>query len=110
MNLYSYFYCRAFDWYNKTGKKDKDTLRVSSLALVSAFQLLNIVAIVFLISIIQRKTPINKWIGLALAIVFIIYNLIKVSTEKSDILRDEYLGMPKNEKKNLNLGFCNTKI
>ena len=99
MNLYTYFYCRAFDWYNTTGKKDKDTLRLSALCLISAFMAFNILSIVIAISLIQRRTPINKWIGILIAVILLTYNFLRISSKRSDVLRDEYAKMEERQNK-----------
>ena len=90
MNLYTYFYCKAFDWYNTNGKKDNDVLRVSSIVLLSVFMALNISSVVLVISLVQRRTPVNKWGGLAMIVALYIFNFLRISSSRSEILRTEY--------------------
>lgn len=99
MNLYTYFYCKAFDWYNTKGKKDNDVLRVSSIVLLSVFMLLNITTVVFAISLIQRRTPVNKWGGLAIIIALYIFNFLRISSARSELLRTQYTQLTPEENK-----------
>ncbi len=105
MNIYYAFYCRAYDWYNKTGSKSKDTLRASAVALLSAMPLINSLTILGLISVLQRHTLINKWVGLTAAILWITFNSILINTKKSDDLREEYLKLDDYKKKRINTFF-----
>jgi len=101
MNLYTYFYCRAFDWYNTNGKKDKDTLRISAISLISGFMAFNILSIVVSISLVMRKTPINKWEGLLIAVALLTYNFLRISSKRSETLRNEYALVPERQNNRL---------
>jgi hypothetical protein len=63
MNMYYAFYCRAYDWYNTTGKKSKDTLRGSAIILLSAMPFFNLGSVVVFLSVLNEHTAINKWGG-----------------------------------------------
>jgi magnesium-transporting ATPase (P-type) len=102
MNIYHAFYCRAYDWYNTTGKKNKDTLRVSAIILISALQFCLFFTGLVLISILERHTPLNKWVMVFIILGFMIINLRMISTEKSDTLRVEYEQLPDSAKKRIN--------
>jgi hypothetical protein len=101
MNLYHYFYCWAFNWYNTTGEKDNDTLRVSAIALISAFQTINVLSVIFLIGLLQRRTPIGKWGAVAIVTCFLRFNFIYVSISRSDYLRTQFDGLSEIEKRRL---------
>jgi len=103
MNLYTYFYCRAFKWYNTNGKKDPDTLRISAVSLVSAFQMFNVLSVFFLIGLIQKHTPINKWGTGAIAIFFLVYNFIRFSVEKSDNFKKQFEILSERQDTRLNI-------
>jgi hypothetical protein len=105
MNIYYSFYCRAYDWYNTTGKKSKDTLRGSAIALLSALPLLNFLTIIAYISILQHHTLINKWVGLIIAVLLLIINSKVITSKKSDMLRLEYLQWNEQKKMRLNIFF-----
>jgi len=89
MPLFSYFYCRAYDYYNTSGKKSDDTLRGSAIVLLSLFQLLNILTVVFLFSFLMKKTIGNSWVGLLMAAILLTYNFLRISKEQSVNLRNE---------------------
>ncbi|MEO6638020.1 MAG: hypothetical protein ABIN25_07070 [Ginsengibacter sp.] len=105
MNCYYSFYCRAYDWYNTTGKKNKDTLRGSAIALISGLPLFNILTIIGFISVINKHTLINKWVGLAVALISLLLNSLFISSDKSDVLRQEYLLLDEKRKKKIKIFF-----
>lgn len=105
MRFYYYLYCRIYDWYNTTGKKDKDTLRVSAIALLSGLPCFNILTVVFLISLLNQHTFINKWQGILLFGLVLGFNLLLISSMKSDALRSEYKLLPAKTKKKINISF-----
>jgi hypothetical protein len=101
MNLYHYFYCWAFNWYNTTKKKDNDTLRVSAIALISGFQTINVLSVFFFIGLLQRRTPIGKWGAVTIITCFLAFNFIYISIRRSDYLRTQFDGLSEIEKKRL---------
>jgi hypothetical protein len=105
MNIYYSFYCKAYDWYNTTGKKSEDTLRGSAIILVSAMTNINLMPVIIFLSILNKHTLINKWVGLLLIIVTMIFNFILISSKKSDLLRGEYLLFDESKKKRINFYF-----
>ncbi len=105
MNIYYAFYCRAYDWYNTTGKKSKDTLRGSAIILLSAMPNINLVPVIIFLSILNKHTLINKWGGLSLIIATMIFNFILISSKKSDFLREEYLLFDNQKKRTINFYF-----
>jgi hypothetical protein len=105
MSLYYYLYCRIYDWYNYGGKKDKDTLRVSAIALLSVLPCVNILSVVLLISVLYRNTIMSKTASLAVFALFTIVNLLLISSKKSDRLRSEYLLLSNEKKRQINTIF-----
>src|SRR4051812_4229720 len=105
MNIYYAFYCRAYDWYNTTGKKSKDTLRGSAICLISGLSIFNLLSIIAVLSVINRHTPINKWGGLSIAIAIMVFDFILISSKKSDLLREEYLSFDEQKKRKANFYF-----
>jgi phosphatidylserine synthase len=105
MNIYYAFYCRAYDWYNTTGKKSKSTLRSSAISLLSGLPCLNGLTIVFLISIIQKHTSLNKWVAVLLFAILIISNSLLINSKKSEELRSEYLLFDDVKRKKINFYF-----
>ena len=100
MNLYSFFYCRAFDWYNTKGENE-DTRRVSAIVLLSVFPTMNFLSVLFLIGLIIRKTPGNALLAVGVYVILLIYNFFSISTQKSNILRGEYKQFSENENRRL---------
>ena len=74
--------------YNR--KKNKDTLRVSAIAFISALPIVNILTILFLIGILIRHTPIDKFVAAGFVCVMLVFNFFYINSQKSDILRNEY--------------------
>lgn len=105
MNIYYSFYCRAYDWYNTTGKKSKDTLKGSAIALLSALPLINFLTVIAFLSIVQHHTLINKWIGLMAAVLLLVINSKLITSKKSDVLREEYLQWNEQKKRRFNVFF-----
>jgi len=105
MTYYSKLYCRAYNWYNTTGKKSKDTLRVSALALLSALPATNILSIILAVSVSIRHTFISKWQSALIYICFIIFNFFYISAEKSDQICNDYNSLDDVEKKQINKTF-----
>ncbi len=105
MKYYYYLYCRGYDWYNTTGKKDKDTLRVSSITLLSAMPSINILTAILLVCLLIRQTIISKWGAVAIYGLFFVFNLLLISSRKSDTLRAEYQSLASDKKKQINRVF-----
>lgn len=105
MNIYYNFYCRAYDWYNTTGNKSKETLRGSSLILIAALFFINFFIVDTTFSIWIHYSYINKWGGLILMVLLIILNFLIVSVKKSDTVREEYLLMDDQLKSRINIFF-----
>jgi len=105
MNIYYAFYCRAYDWYDTTGKKSKDTLRGSAIILISAMLNINLVPVITFLSVLNKHTLLNKWSGLFLIITTMIFNFILISQKKSDFLREEYLLFDNQKKRRINFYF-----
>ena len=105
MNIYYNFYCKIYELYNATGKKNKDTLRVSAIAMISVLPCLFIITIFGFISIYERHTIINKWVGGLMFFIFLGFNLILISTKKSDILQSNYSLLSIKSKRLLTLFF-----
>jgi len=105
MNIYYSLYCRAYDWYNSTGKKSKDTLRISAVALLAGLPCFNILSIAFLISILNKHTLINKWAALFIYVILFVFNLLLITSERSDLLRGKYILLPDGFKKRINSFF-----
>lgn len=111
MNLYSYSYCKAFDWYNTKGEKE-DTQRVSAIVLLSIFPTLSLLSVLFLIGTINWKTPGNALWAVGVYAIFLIADLLTISTKKSTTLRDEYKQISHEENKRwkffsiIHLGQC----
>ena len=101
MNLFSYFYCKAYNYYNTTNKKSEDTLRGSAIILLSLFQLFNILTGVFFFSFLQKKTIGQAWQGLLLAGLIVVYNFYRISKARSTELRDEVTAMPLDKSKKM---------
>lgn len=85
------------------GKKDKDTLRVSSVTLLSGLESFNIFTLIAFISIQKRHMLISKEMAVVLFGVIFIFNLLLISSKKSETLRDEYQLLE--SKKRINLVF-----
>jgi membrane protein insertase Oxa1/YidC/SpoIIIJ len=90
MNLYKKLYCRMYYWYNTNGKKDKDTLRISAFALLSALPCINLLSILFFLSILNHHTPLNKWVCVLVYILLFFLQTILISQNSSDELIKEY--------------------
>lgn len=105
MNIYYAFYCRAYDWYNTTGKESKDTLRVSAIALLSAIPTFQIISIIYLISKFKNNEFKNQWTGIAIFLLLSFLNYKIINSKKSDLLRKEYLLWILNKKKKVTLFF-----
>jgi hypothetical protein len=105
MNIYYAFYCRAYDWYNPSKNKTADTLRVSAIALLSTVPVLNLLTIIFVFSIVQRHTLVDKWVAAFGVAASLIFNFILISSRKSDLLRKEYLQFDQSKRKAINAYF-----
>jgi hypothetical protein len=105
MNIYYAFYCRAYNWYNTTGKKSKETLRLSAIALLSVMPNINLISIVILISILNQHTFINRWGGVTLMLTTIIFNWVLINPQKSDLLTEEYFLLGEQKKRKINIYF-----
>ena len=101
MNFFSYFYCKAYNYYNTTGKKSDDTLRGSAIILLSLFQLFNILTVVFLFSILLKKTIGQAWQGLLVAAIIVAYNFYRISKDRSTDLRNEVMAMSPDKNKKM---------
>lgn len=105
MKYYYYFYCRIYNWYNTDGKKDKDTLRVSAIALLSGLPCFNILTIIFWLSLLNKHTFINPWAGVLIFGLLFIVNLSIISSKKSVIFQNRYASLPQIIKKRINSVF-----
>lgn len=105
MHFYYCFYCRACRWYNTTGKKDSDTLRLSALSLVSSLPTLNILTLIFVISLVCRHTYMKGTGAIIIYATFFISNLLLINRKKSEILRNEYELLPSIRKQKTNFLF-----
>ena len=105
MNFYYRFYCKSYTWYNPNGRKDKDSLRLSAIALMAGLFSFNILTIIFFISLNIKHTIVNKWQGLLLFSILYAINLLIISTEKSDALNAEYKLLPETNQKRINIEF-----
>lgn len=105
MNIYYTFYCRAFDWYNTNEKKNKDSLRLSAIFLTTAMPNVNIASLLIAVGVLINHTPISKWAALLLTIGTLIFNLLLISSKKSDSLREEYASYDGQKKKRISFYF-----
>lgn len=105
MKYYNYFYCRIYNWYNIDGKKDKDTLRISAIALLSGLPCFNILTIIFWLSLLNKHTLINPWVGVLIFGLLFILNLLIISSKKSVIFQNRYISLPQIIKKRINSAF-----
>jgi hypothetical protein len=102
MNFYHNLYCRICKWYDTTGKKNQDTLRISSISLLSGLPTFNILTIILIISLFIKHTIINKWVAVIIYAIFFITNLLLISRDKSIRIRNEYEISSNNNKKRIN--------
>ena len=105
VNLYYIFYCRAYYWYARKEKTSKESLRLSAISLLSAIPLFNGLTIVCLISVLNKHTPGNKWLAVAIGITVMILNSLLIDNKKSDELREQYLQFPDSKKKKISFYF-----
>jgi hypothetical protein len=105
MNIYYTFYCRAFDWYNTNEGKNKDSLRLSAIFLITAMPNVNLVSVLIVFGVLINHTPINKWAALLLTIATLIFNLLLINSKKSDSLREEYASYDERKKKRISFYF-----
>lgn len=105
MNIYYSFYCRAYSWYNNTGKKSKDTLRISAIALLWSIPTFLIFITVGFLSVLKRHTLLNKWVAVLIFFTFMGINLGVITSGKSDILNENYESLPELSKKRINILF-----
>jgi hypothetical protein len=101
MTFFSYFYCKAYNYYNTTGKKSDDTLRGSAIILLSLFQLFNILTVVFFLSFIIKKTIGEAWEGLLIVGLLLAYNFYRISKDRSIDLRSEVAVLPPEKNKKM---------
>lgn len=101
MTFFSYFYCKAYNYYNTTGKKSVDTLRGSAIILLSLFQLFNILTVVFFLSFLAKKTIGDAWVGLLIVALLLAYNFYRISKDRSINLRSEVAAMPPEKSKKM---------
>lgn len=90
MNLYKRLYCRTYYWYNTNGKKDKDTVRISAFAFLSALPCINFLSVLFFISILNHHTPLNKWVCVLMYGILFFLQIVLISQDNSDDLIIEY--------------------
>jgi hypothetical protein len=102
MNLYFSIYCRTCKWYDTTGTKDEDTLRISTMSLLSALPTFNIMSIILIISLLVRHTLISKWVPVVVFAIFFISNILLISRSKSINIRSNYEGLSTNFKRKIN--------
>ena len=103
MNIYYKFYCKAYDWYNTTGNKKKESLRLSAITLLSTMPFFNIIPIIVFFSVLNKHTFMNEWGGLSSFLLILIFNFLLINLEKSDSLRDEYLLLNDSTRKKINI-------
>jgi len=101
MNLYNFVYCKAFDWYNTSGKKEKESLRFSAIILISAFQIINLICLGFILNLASTINFFNKWLFVALGIVCLVANYRIINTSKSDQIRTEFENLSVRDRKRL---------
>jgi len=101
MTFFSYFYCKAYNYYNTTGKKSDDTLRGSAIILLSLFQLFKILTVIFFLSFLMKKTIGEAWEGLLIAALILAYNFYRISKDRSVNLRSEVAAMPPDQNKKM---------
>ena len=63
----------------------------------------NVLSVFFLIGLIQKHTPINKWGTGAIAIFFLVYNFIRFSVEKSDNFKKQFEILSERQDTRLNI-------
>jgi hypothetical protein len=105
MTYYQCLYCRIFNYFNFNGENDKINLRMSSFGLLSILPTVNILTVVYLISFIVKHTIINKWEAVGIDATIFVFNLLTITTEKSDTLREEFEGFTIDKKRKINLLF-----
>ena len=105
MNIYYSLYCRAYSWYNTTGKKDKDTLRISAIAIISGLPIFNFLTFLSCLSLLNRHTPLNNWTLVIMFNLIFFGNLILISSKKSDKLLEEFSNLNPIKKRRINAAF-----
>ncbi len=105
MNGYFFFYCRAYFWYDTNGKKPKQSLRISAIALLSGLPVFNIISLIFIWALINKHTPIKPLFGLILFGVLYVVNLVVISSEKSDTLIKQFSELNSASRRRINISF-----
>jgi uncharacterized protein YacL len=86
MNLYYLIYCRAYYWYKTSGKKSRETLRISALGLISGLIALNISSVLFIVSLINKHTIVKPWIPVLIFAFIFFLHAFNINLSKSDEL------------------------
>ena len=105
MNIYFRFYCRAYQWYNTTGTKPKDTLRGSALLLLSFIPSLYILIFAGLYSVIVKHTPVGPIPGVIIFALTAVFNFLFISSKKSDELLISYNELSESQRNRITLVF-----
>jgi len=104
MNLYSFFYCNSYFYYYKRKKKQGEgSLRLSAIALISFFEMMNIVSVMFFSYLPWGLLSISEWWGVFIAAIVSIVNLSYFTKEKINNIKNEYSTLAEEVKKKMKL-------